>query len=58
MVVGPLKVLRKAAEPPASGLRRIPKTLKPTNRLRPAEWPRFYLAVRGRRVSVRSLHTD
>ena len=34
MAIGPLKVLRKAAEPPASGLRRIPKTLKQTNHLR------------------------
>ena len=32
--VGPLKVLRKAAEPPAGGSRRMPKTLKATNHLR------------------------
>jgi hypothetical protein len=34
MAVGPLKVLREAAEPPAGDSRRMTKTLKGTNHLR------------------------
>jgi len=43
MAVGPLKVLRKAAEPPAGDLRRMPITLKPTNHLRRRDGRAFIL---------------
>ena len=43
MAVGPLKVLRKAPEPPARRLRRIPKTLKLTNHLRRRDGRAFIL---------------
>jgi hypothetical protein len=43
MAIGPLKVLRKAAEPPAGGSCRIPKTLKPTNHLRRRDGRAFIL---------------
>jgi hypothetical protein len=43
MAVGPLKVLRKAAEPPAGGLGRMLKTCKPTNHLRRRDGRAFIL---------------
>ena len=58
MAVGPLKVLRKAPEPPAGGSWRMPKNLYPTNRLRLPDGRAFPLPSKGR-VHVPSLrHTQ
>jgi hypothetical protein len=43
MAIGPLKVLRKAAEPPAGDSARISKISNPTNYMRPAGGGAFIL---------------